>query len=40
MCNAVTYARDSFGLYEWCCRTPLSDKNKVCVWQDIHIENY
>jgi hypothetical protein len=37
--NAATYARDSFGLYEWCRRTRLSDENEVSVWQDIHIEN-
>jgi hypothetical protein len=39
VCNAATYARDSFGLYEWCHRTRLSDKNEVSIWQDIHIEN-
>jgi hypothetical protein len=39
ICNAATYARDSFGLYEWCRRTRLSDENEVSVWQDIHIEN-
>jgi hypothetical protein len=39
VCNAATYARDSFGLYEWCRRTRLSDENEVSVWQDIHIEN-
>jgi hypothetical protein len=39
VCNAATYARDSFGLYEWCRRTRLSEENELSVWQDIHIEN-
>jgi hypothetical protein len=37
--DATTYAKDSFGLYEWCRRMSLSDENEVSVWQDIHIKN-